>query len=91
LDFRHHAGVILRIAAAAALLATGALAASGAAACSCAEISRASPARLADFVARADRVVHARVVQRLSLRQARIEVIESFKGAGEQLEALKGI
>jgi len=82
--------VILRIAAAAALLAACALVASRAAACSCADISRASPARLADFVARADRVVHARVVERFSLRQARIEVIESFKGAGERLEALKG-
>jgi len=82
--------VILRIAATAALLAACALVASRAAACSCADISRASPARLADFVARADRVVHARVVERFSLRQARIEVIESFKGAGERLEALKG-
>jgi hypothetical protein len=35
-------------------------------------------------------VVHARVVERLSLREARIEVIESFKGAGERLEALRG-
>ena len=82
--------MIVRIAAACALLAAGALVAPGAAACSCADISRANPARLADFVARAERVVHARVVERLSLRQARIEVIESFKGAGERLEALKG-
>jgi hypothetical protein len=82
--------VIVRIAAAAAVLAACALVAPCAAACSCTDISRANPARLADFVARAERVVHARVVERLSLRQARIEVIESFKGAGERLEALKG-
>ena len=80
--------MIQRIAAAAALLA--ALFSSGALACKCADISHAAPARLADFVARAERVVHARVAERLSLRQARIEVIESFKGAGEQLEALRG-
>jgi hypothetical protein len=86
--------VILGIAAAAARLAPAALAAAlfpGAAlACSCADISRATPARLADFVARSERVVHARVVERFSLRQARIEVIESFKGSGDSLEALKG-
>ncbi|HWJ00006.1 MAG TPA: hypothetical protein VNU96_13385 [Burkholderiales bacterium] len=81
--------MIQRIAAAAAAL-FAALCACGALACSCTDISRASPARLADFVARAERVVHARVAERLSLRQARIEVIESFKGAGEQLEALRG-
>ena len=80
----------LRLAAVVALSLAGALAASGAAACSCTDISRASPARLADFVARADRVVYGRVVERFSLREARIEVIESFKGAGERLEALKG-
>src|SRR5262249_24560469 len=80
----------LRIAAAVALSLAGALLASSAAACSCTDISRASPARLADFVARADRVVYGRVVERFSLREARIEVIESFKGAGERLEALKG-
>src|SRR5262245_10492726 len=82
--------MMLRIAAAAALLAACVLVVPGAAACSCTDISRANPARLADFVARAERVVHARVVERFSLRQARIEVIESFKGAGERLEALKG-
>ena len=81
--------MILRIAAAALLAAAGLLPA-GALACTCADISRASQARLADFVARAERVVHARVMERLSLRQARIEVIESFKGTGERLEALKG-
>ncbi|HEY7238441.1 MAG TPA: hypothetical protein VH600_04675 [Burkholderiales bacterium] len=80
--------MIQRIAAAAALFA--ALFSSGAAACSCADISRAAPARLADFVARAERVVHARVAERISPREARIEVIESFKGEGERLEALKG-
>src|ERR1051325_6440099 len=80
----------LRLAAVVALSLAGALAASGAAACSCTDISRASPARLADFVARADRVVYGRVVERFSLREARIEVIESFKGAGERLQALKG-
>ncbi len=78
--------MILRIAAAAAnLLVSGA-----ALACSCADISRAAPARLADFVAQAERVVHARVVELPSPHEARIEVIESFKGAGDRLEALPG-
>jgi len=80
--------VIQRIAAAAALFA--ALLSSGALACSCADISRATPARLADFVARAERVVHARVVGLQSPYEARIEVIESFKGSGERLEAQRG-
>jgi len=80
--------VIQRIAAAAALLA--AFFSSGALACSCADISRAPPARLADFVARAERVVHARVVGLQSPYEARIEVIESFKGSGERLEAQRG-
>jgi hypothetical protein len=82
--------VILRIAAAAALLASAALFTAGALACSCADVSRAAPARLADFVAQAERVVHARVVERLSAHEARVEVIESFKGAGERLESLRG-
>jgi hypothetical protein len=82
--------VILRIAAAAALLCSAALFSDGALACSCTDVSRATPARLADFVVRAERVVHARVVERISPREARIEVIESFKGAGERLEALRG-
>jgi hypothetical protein len=82
--------VILRIAAAAALLTAAALSPGAALACSCADVSRATPARLADFVTRAERVVHARVVEQLSLREARIQVIESFKGAGERLEALRG-
>jgi hypothetical protein len=81
--------VILRIAAAALLLAP-ALLAGRALACSCADVSRASPARLADFVARAERVVHARVLERVSPHEARIQVIESFKGSGERLEALRG-
>ncbi len=76
------------IAAAAAFFA--ALSASGALACSCADISRAAPARLADFVARAERVVHARIVGLQSPHEARIEVIESFKGSGERLEAQRG-
>ena len=80
--------MILRIAAAAALLAI--LSSAGALACSCADVSRATPARLADFVAQAERVVYGRVVERFSLREARIEVIESFKGSGERLEALRG-
>jgi hypothetical protein len=80
--------VIQWIAAAAALFA--ALFSSGALACSCADISRAAPARLADFVARAERVVHARVVGLQSPHEARIEVIESFKGSGERLEAQRG-
>jgi hypothetical protein len=80
--------VIQWIAAAAALFA--ALFSSGALACSCADISRAAPARLADFVARAERVVHARVVGLASPQEARIEVIESFKGSGERLEAQRG-
>lgn len=74
----------------AALAAAAALFAPGALACTCADVSRATPARLADFVARAERVVHARVVGLVSPREARIEVIESFKGAGERLEALRG-
>jgi len=82
--------VILRIAAAAAFLAAAALFAGAALACSCADISRAAPARLSDFVARAERVVHARVVGLTSPYDARIEVIESFKGAGERLEAQRG-
>src|SRR3954453_1165487 len=86
--FRHHAAVIQWIAAAAALFA--ALFSAGAFACSCADISRAAPARLADFVARAERVVHARVVGLQSPQEARIEVIESFKGSGERLEAQRG-
>jgi hypothetical protein len=79
--------VILRIAAFAVVLA---VLADGALACSCADISRAAPARLADFVARAERVVHARVIERVSLHEARIQVIESFKGAGERLESQRG-
>lgn len=59
-------------------------------ACSCADVSRASPSRLNDFVAQAERVVHARVAQAPSPQQARIAVIESFKGAGDMLEALAG-
>jgi hypothetical protein len=59
-------------------------------ACSCADISRASPARLADFVAQAERVVHARVLGAAPAREARIEVLESFKGSGDRLEALRG-
>jgi hypothetical protein len=78
--------VILRIAAAAALL----FGAGAVQACSCADLSRASPARLADFVAQAERVVHARVVSAVPGHQARIEVLESFKGSGERLEALRG-
>lgn len=78
--------MILRIAAAALLLST----ATAAQACTCADLSRATPARLADFVAQAERVVHARVVELASAHEARIEVIESFKGAGERLEALRG-
>lgn len=81
--------MILRIGAAAALLA-GAVFTPGALACSCADISRAAPARLADFVARAERVVHARVAGLASPHEARIDVIESFKGTGERLEALRG-
>jgi hypothetical protein len=78
--------VIVRIAAAAALLCG----AGAAHACSCADISRASPARLADFVAQAERVVHARVLSAAPAREARIEVLESFKGSGDRLEALRG-
>ena len=78
--------MILRIAAAAALL----LGAGAALACSCADVSRASPARLADFVAQAERVVHARVVSAVPAHQARIQVIEAFKGSGDRLEALRG-
>lgn len=81
--------MIRRIGAAALVLAAGFFA-SGALACSCVDISRASPARLADFVARAERVVHARVVDLVSWQEARIRVVESFKGAGERLEALPG-
>ncbi len=77
--------MILPIAAAALSF----IAAGAAHACSCADISRASPARLADFVAQADRVVHARVAAASPGHQARIEVIESFKGAGDRLEALR--
>jgi hypothetical protein len=81
--------VILRIPALALFLAL--LAAPAAArACSCADVTRAAPARLGDFVAQAERVVHARVVQVISRQEARIEVIESFKGGGERLEALPG-
>ena len=75
---------------AAVLLLGGALIPFGALACSCADVSRASPARLADFVARAERVVHGRVVALVSPQEARIQVVESFKGAGERLEALRG-
>jgi hypothetical protein len=78
--------VILRIAAAAALL----LGAGAVHACSCADISRASPARLADFVVQAERVVHARVLSAVPAHQARIQVIEAFKGSGDHLEALRG-
>ena len=78
--------MVLRIAAAAALL----LGAGAALACSCADVSRASPARLADFVAQAERVVHARVVSAVPAHQARIQVIEAFKGSGDRLEALRG-
>lgn len=80
--------MILRIAAAAA--AVLGFFPAFAYACSCADISRAAPARLADFVAQADRVVHARVVGLVSWHEARIEVIESFKGSGERLQALPG-
>ena len=62
--------MIQRIAAAAALFA--ALFSSGALACKCADISRAAPARLADFVARApegpDRHKIGQVVQELRER-----------------------
>ena len=78
--------MVLRIAAAAALL----LGAGAALACSCADVSRASPARLADFVAQAERVVHARVVSAVPAHLARIQVIEAFKGSGDRLEALRG-
>lgn len=81
--------MILRTGAAALFLAAS-LYACAAVACSCADISRASPARLADFVARAERVVHARVVDLVTWQEARIQVIESFKGSGERLEALPG-
>jgi hypothetical protein len=78
--------VVLRIAAAFlfSLLAGQALA------CSCADVSRASPSRLSDFLAQAERVVHARVTQVPSPQQARIQVLESFKGRGDTLEALPG-
>ena len=58
--------------------------------CSCADVSRASPTRLKDFLAQAERVVHARVLEAPSRQQARIQVIESFKGSGDTLEALPG-
>jgi hypothetical protein len=77
--------VIFRIAAAAVFCVS----VPGAAlACSCTDPSGAPPARLSDFVAQAERVVHARVVQILSPQEARIQVIESFKGNGERLEAM---
>ena len=78
--------MVLRIAVAAVFL----LLAHAAQACSCADISRASPARLEDFLAQAERVVHARVVTLTSSHEARIAVLESFKGAGERLQALRG-
>lgn len=59
-------------------------------ACSCADVSRASPTRLKDFLVQAERVVHARVLELPSRQQARIQVIESFKGSGDTLEALPG-
>jgi hypothetical protein len=66
------------------------LAPSVALACSCADVSRGPTARLQDFVARAERVVHARVVELAAPHEARIQVIESYKGAGGTLEALPG-
>ena len=78
--------MILRIAAAAAFFS----AAQAAFACSCADLSRASGARLADFIAHAERVVHARVSVVSAPHEARIEVIESFKGAGNHLQAVRG-
>jgi hypothetical protein len=76
--------VFLRVSAAAFLL----LIAQSVQACSCADVSRASPARLDDFFTQAERVVHARVRELISTHEARVEVIESFKGAGERLESL---
>jgi hypothetical protein len=76
--------VVLRIAVAAAFLL---LVGGPALACTCTDLSRATPARLADFMAQAERVVHARVSRVVSPHEARIEVIESFKGGGERLES----
>jgi hypothetical protein len=81
--------VIPRIPAGALFLALlAAILPAAALACSCADVSRASPARLADFVAQSERVVHARVIRLLSPQEARIQVIEAFKGNGERLEAM---
>jgi hypothetical protein len=74
--------------AAAALLLL--LAAHGAAiACSCVDLSRSSAAGLRARFAAAERVVHARVSQALSPHEAQIEVLESFKGSGATLAAMR--
>lgn len=74
--------MILRIAAAVSLFAAGA-----AQACTCADLSRAAPGRVEDFFDQAERVVHARVLSLASRNEARIQVIESFKGSGEHLQS----
>ena len=60
-------------------------------ACSCVGVSAYSDeAYLKDLFARADAIVHARVVSLVSKHEARISVLESFKGHPTALKALEG-
>lgn len=79
--------MVLRNAAAALLLS---LASSAALACSCADLSRASEPSLKLRFASAERIVHGRVTEVPSPHEAVIEVIESFKGEGANLNAMPG-